>query len=78
MKKAVSLDFKNIIFGKEGYVASVTINRPEKLNAINWDTLQEIGEAFKLITNDSQIRVVVVSGKGEKVFCAGARAFSQI
>jgi len=50
----------------------ITINRPEKLNAINKDTILELGQAFKAGEENSSVKVIIVTGEGEKAFIAGA------
>src|SRR6056297_391830 len=66
------MDFKNIITKTEGKKAVIEINRPEALNALNIETLLEIEEAMQLISEDKNIRVVVITGTGDKAFIAGA------
>lgn len=56
----------------EGCVAVITVNRPEKLNALNSRVLALLGEALASVTSDDGIRVTVVTGFGEKAFVAGA------
>src|SRR5687767_9989939 len=53
-------------------VAVVTIHRPDKLNALNADTIAELGAAFAGLRDDASVRGVVVTGAGEKAFVAGA------
>lgn len=53
-------------------IATVTINRPDKLNALNDDVLNELASTFKDIQIDEEIKAVVVTGAGEKAFVAGA------
>lgn len=57
---------------KEMGIIVVTINRPEKLNALNGDLLEELQSVFTYIEENSEIRAVIVTGKGEKAFVAGA------
>jgi E-phenylitaconyl-CoA hydratase len=52
-------------------IATVTVNRPEALNAIDPDTRAELKEAWRRISQDDDIRVAVLTGAGEKAFCAG-------
>lgn len=52
--------------------AVVTINRPDKLNALNSDTIAELGAAFEILRGDDRVRGIVVTGAGEKAFVAGA------
>jgi len=53
-------------------IAVVTVNRPDKLNALNRDTMEELGDAFASARTDAAIRAVIVTGAGEKAFVAGA------
>lgn len=64
--------FQNIQSNSENGTTWITINRPEKLNALNLDTLLELGEAFEKAANAEDIRVIVLTGAGEKAFVAGA------
>lgn len=63
---------ENILIEKQDNLAIVTINRPTKLNALNKATIQELHDAFKELNNDSQTKVIVLTGSGEKAFVAGA------
>src|ERR687897_1741381 len=56
---------------KDG-VARVTLNRPDQRNALNGELLAALVEAVKRARDDAEVRVVVLTGAGEKVFCAGA------
>lgn len=62
----------NLLMDVEGEIAVVSINRPKALNALNTETLQEINECFKEIQNRKDIKVVILTGAGEKSFVAGA------
>lgn len=64
--------YENLIVEKRGPVALVTVNRPDKLNALNVRTREEILEAFENLREERDIRVVVITGAGEKAFIAGA------
>ena len=50
----------------------ITINRPDKLNAINKETIAELGDAFKKGDENEEVRVIIITGSGEKAFIAGA------
>ena len=63
---------ENILFEAENGIATVTINRPKSLNALNKDTLEDIVECFLNISKDEGIGAVIVTGSGEKAFIAGA------
>lgn len=64
--------FSNILLEKAEGIAHLTINRPDKLNALNIQTIQEINEAFEDIVDDTEIKGVIITGAGEKAFVAGA------
>lgn len=66
------MGYENLIVEKRGPVALVTVNRPDKLNALNVRTREEILAAFKDLREDQDVRVVVITGAGEKAFIAGA------
>ncbi|MGE0102523.1 MAG: enoyl-CoA hydratase/isomerase family protein [Blastocatellales bacterium] len=63
---------ENIILDRTDRIARITINRPDKLNALNIRTRQEMAEALDELRSDDAIRVVVITGAGEKAFVAGA------
>ncbi|PZD77444.1 enoyl-CoA hydratase/isomerase family protein [Mesonia sp. K7] len=66
------MKFENILVEKNDFKAVVTINRPSKLNALNKSTLSEINQAFAEIESDQNIKIVILTGSGEKAFVAGA------
>ena len=66
------MSFENILFEEHEGIGYITIDRPKKLNALNRDTIQELHDAFKLAEEDPEIKVVILSGTGEKAFVAGA------
>ncbi|MCP4433922.1 MAG: hypothetical protein GY812_00285 [Actinomycetia bacterium] len=53
-------------------VATLTINRPERRNALSWDVISGMRRAVADVRDDSEVRVVVLTGAGDKAFCAGA------
>ena len=57
---------------KKDGIAFLTINRPQQLNALNKQTLSEINESFEALREDNEVKVVVLTGSGEKAFVAGA------
>jgi len=65
------MKFSNIIFEKKDGVAKITLNRPDVLNALDTQTLHELGAAVENIENDSSVRVVVITANG-RAFCTGA------
>jgi len=66
------MSYENILFEKKNAIAYVTVNRPKVLNALNLATMEELRAAFHEIKNDLGVRVVVLTGSGEKAFIAGA------
>ena len=67
------MSYSNIRFQAENDgVATVTLNRPDKLNALNRDTMAELADAFTRVRDDVAIRGLIVTGAGEKAFVAGA------
>ena len=67
------MDFETLSFSTEkDSIAVVTINRPEKLNALNAQVIEELGACFRVLKEDAAIRAVVLTGAGEKAFVAGA------
>ena len=51
-------------------IAIITINRPEVLNAINLEVIAELSSAIETVAADDTIKVVIITGKGERSFCA--------
>ncbi len=66
------MKFDTILVDNSSALAKVTINRPKKLNALNKTTIQELHEAFEALENDEGVKVIVLTGSGEKAFVAGA------
>lgn len=66
------MDYKNLLLSIENKIAVVTINRPEKLNALNSVTLDELKIVFSQLENDDEVNVIILTGSGEKAFVAGA------
>jgi enoyl-CoA hydratase len=56
----------------EGRIALLTVNRPDKMNALNGEVREALFDAFPLLASDDDVRVVVITGAGEKAFIAGA------
>ncbi|MDP6850695.1 MAG: enoyl-CoA hydratase-related protein [Planctomycetota bacterium] len=61
-----------VLFQREGEIARITLNRPDVRNAISSAVLARLQEVFSEIRNDSEIRVVVLTGAGDSCFCSGA------
>ncbi|MGH2784583.1 MAG: enoyl-CoA hydratase/isomerase family protein [Actinomycetota bacterium] len=63
--------FETVLYEASGHVARITINRPEKRNALNVTVMHELREAVALSRTDAEVRVVVLTGAGDKAFSAG-------
>jgi enoyl-CoA hydratase len=66
------MSLENVIIEKENKIATLTINRPQSLNALNKQTIQELSDAFESLKTDKEVRAIVLTGSGEKSFVAGA------
>jgi enoyl-CoA hydratase len=64
--------YENLLIERDGGVLVVTINRPEKLNALNTKTVTELGQVMDEAASDSAVKAIVLTGSGEKSFVAGA------
>ncbi|MFM8978178.1 MAG: enoyl-CoA hydratase/isomerase family protein, partial [Bacteroidota bacterium] len=63
---------QNLLYDVQGPIAIVTINRPDKLNALNRQTLLEIEESVAGAMADATVHAVILTGSGDKAFAAGA------
>ncbi|RZJ68414.1 MAG: enoyl-CoA hydratase [Flavobacterium sp.] len=66
------MEFENILIEKNERIATVTINRPAKLNALNKATIKELNQVFTDLEADGEVGVIILTGSGEKAFVAGA------
>lgn len=66
------MSYQNLLFEIRNHTALVTVNRPDKLNALNGQTIDELEDVFNSIKNNSEVFIVVITGSGEKAFVAGA------
>jgi enoyl-CoA hydratase len=66
------MNFNTILVSIKDRLAQITINRPKKLNALNEETISELSLAFEKLEEDQRIKVIVLTGSGEKAFVAGA------
>jgi len=64
--------FENLLYEKRNGIAYVTVNRPEKLNALNRKTMEELRECFLDIERDDEVRAIILTGAGERAFVGGA------
>jgi enoyl-CoA hydratase/carnithine racemase len=61
-----------VLFSVADGVATLTINRPDRRNALSWDVVDQLRARVAQAKSDAEVRVVVLTGAGEKAFCAGA------
>lgn len=66
------MSFENLLLTTENGICTITINRPDKLNALNKKTVQELGAAFEQVKKDDSVKAVILTGAGPKSFVAGA------
>lgn len=66
------MTFETIIYEVKNNIGYITINRPKALNALNQKVLGELSEVIELVENDSEAKVVIITGAGGKAFVAGA------
>jgi enoyl-CoA hydratase len=66
------MNYENILSNFQNGITTIIINRPNKLNALNRDTIQELHDAFKAANKDKNTKVIILTGSGEKAFVAGA------
>jgi len=64
--------YEHLLYSSRDWIATVTVNRPSVRNALNVRTVQELGKVFEQIKNDPAVRVVILTGSGDKAFVAGA------
>src|SRR2546427_5758714 len=63
--------YETLLYEKRAGIAYVTVNRPEKLNALNRKVMEELGACFEEVRDNEDARAVILTGAGEKAFVAG-------
>src|SRR4030065_2262005 len=66
------MELKDIIFEKQNKIATIIINRPKNLNALNANVIEELEKIVKDIKADDDIKAIIITGSGERAFVAGA------
>lgn len=66
------MNYKNVLVELENNIAVVTVNRPAKLNALNIETIQDLNKSIKNLGKNKEVKVIIITGSGEKAFVAGA------
>lgn len=64
--------FENLLVSIDNKIMSITINRPASLNALNVNTIKELGEALEIAKNNTDVAGIIITGAGDKSFVAGA------
>ena len=64
--------YENITYEKKDQIGYITFNRPKVLNALNRQTVEELGACLQSVRDDNDVRVLILTGAGEKSFVAGA------
>ncbi|HVX19559.1 MAG TPA: enoyl-CoA hydratase-related protein [Acidimicrobiales bacterium] len=64
--------YEEVLYETSDGVARITVNRPEKRNSLSWTVMAELSDAFGAAAADPDVRVVVLTGAGDRAFCAGA------
>lgn len=70
--KQTVMNYENLLITIEDKIGTITINRPNKLNALNKKTISDLHKAVKLLGKNNDVRVIILTGSGEKAFVAGA------
>ncbi|WP_371372656.1 short-chain-enoyl-CoA hydratase [Sporomusa aerivorans] len=65
-------EYTNLLFKDDAGIGVLTLHRPQALNALNYDLLKELDEVLAHIAQDAAIKVVIITGSGDKAFAAGA------
>jgi enoyl-CoA hydratase len=66
------MEYKNLLFGVENNIATITLNRPKALNALNSEIISELGDAVSKCEADENVKVMILTGAGDRAFAAGA------
>ena len=66
------MEYENLKYEKKGEVGIITVNRPDKLNALNSVTIGELGTLLKKLKLENSIRALILTGAGNRAFVAGA------
>src|SRR5262249_10256231 len=66
------MSYETLIVERDGAVATVTVNRPKVLNALNQQTVSELAQAIDALDADPDVRAIILTGAGDRAFVAGA------
>jgi enoyl-CoA hydratase/carnithine racemase len=65
------VQYKDIILEKKDHIATLTLNRPDKMNSMTLETREEVVAALDEVNDDDDMRVLIITGAGDRAFCAG-------
>ena len=65
------MDFETIKLEKADHIATLTLNRPDRANSVNWKMMEELNIALDDVALDESLRVLIITGAGDKAFCGG-------
>jgi enoyl-CoA hydratase/carnithine racemase len=68
----MTMTYETLLYDRRNAIGYVTVNRPQKLNALNRNVLDELFDSFQALKKDDEVRVVILTGCGDKAFVAGA------
>src|SRR5258706_13129203 len=71
--RIVAMSYQTLLFDVRDGIAFITINRPDKLNALNDQVVDELADAAERVATDDAIKGAILSGAGQKAFVAGGR-----
>src|SRR6185437_14844750 len=71
MRGAILMSYENLLYAVEDRVATITLNRPERMNALSLKLIDEIMEAVRQADRDAEVRVIIITGAGGKAFSSG-------
>ena len=66
------MSYQNLLINNQDRITTITINRPKKLNALNKATISELHDAFNVANTNKKVKVIILTGTGDKAFVAGA------
>ncbi len=66
------MDYQNLLYGAEGSLALLTLNRPQRLNAVSLETMEELHDAIGRAERDERVRAIALTGAGDRAFSSGS------
>ena len=66
------MEYKNLLISSHGAITTITLNNPEKLNALDLETIDSLDASISSLASQDSCKVIIITGSGDKAFCAGA------